>query len=216
MSPKEVSFYWLSSPPEEGECSHDGAGLDEGELGIAQLDSDGAGAGASAGLGAAGLGAAFLAEAFFALAFLADFLGAAFFADFLAFFADFFADFLADFLTAFLADLFFAAITFLLLAFLPFFFLPLAIVILLLSRVYRALEVVCFHVTPIDQFDSGRGPPVAQSRSSIVCTTGTDVPPAICTMHPILPAAIMSGLTIAMLATFRSRNLFAMSGWRML
>ena len=56
MSPKEVSFYWLSSPPEEGECSHDGAGLDEGELGIAQLDSDGAGVGASAGLGAAGLG----------------------------------------------------------------------------------------------------------------------------------------------------------------
>ena len=27
----------------------------------------------------------------------------------------------------------------------------------------------------------------------MVCTTGTDVPPAICTMHPILPAAIMSG-----------------------
>ena len=178
---------------------------------MAQLDSDGAGAGASAGLGAAFLGAAFLAPAF-----LADFLGAAFFADFLAFFADFFADFLADFLTDFLADfladLFFAAITFLLLAFLPFFFLPLAIVILLLSRVYRALKVVCFHATPIDQFDSGRGPPVAQSRSSIVCTTGTDVPLAICTMHPILPAAIISGLTIAILATLRSRNLFAMSG----
>src|SRR5271154_559565 len=69
---------------------------------------------------------------------------------------------------------------------------------------------------PIDQFSPGRGPPVAQSRSSIVCTTGTDVPPAICTMHPILPAAIMSGLTIAMLATLRSRSLFAMSGWRML
>jgi hypothetical protein len=68
----------------------------------------------------------------------------------------------------------------------------------------------------IDQFDPGRGPPVAQSRSSIVCTTGTDVPPAICIMHPILPAAIMSGLTVAMLASFRSRNLVAMSGWRML
>src|ERR1700722_12574025 len=69
---------------------------------------------------------------------------------------------------------------------------------------------------PIDQFNPGRGPPVAQSRSSIVCTTGTDVPPAICTMHPMLPAAIMSGLTVAMLATFRSRNLLAISGWRML
>src|SRR5262249_44461926 len=68
----------------------------------------------------------------------------------------------------------------------------------------------------IDQFDGGRGPPVAQSRSSIVCTTGTDVPPAICTMHPILPAAIMSGLTLAMLAILRSRNLVAMSGWRRL
>src|SRR3979490_2410677 len=31
-------------------------------------------------------------------------------------------------------------------------------------------------------------------------------------MHPILPAAIMSGLTIAILATFRSRNRLAMSG----
>src|SRR4029077_11442349 len=74
---------------------------------------------------------------------------------------------------------------------------------------------------PINQFNPGPvnpgfGPPVAQSRSSIVCTTGTDVPPAICTMHPILPAAIMSGLTVAILAIFRSRNLLAMSGWRML
>lgn len=32
------------------------------------------------------------------------------------------------------------------------------------------------------------------------------MPPAICTMHPILTAAIMSGLAIAMLPTFRSRN----------
>ena len=68
----------------------------------------------------------------------------------------------------------------------------------------------------VDQFGPGRGPPVAQSRSSIVCTTGTDVPPAICTMQPILPAAIISGSTFAILATLRSRNLFAMSGWRML
>jgi hypothetical protein len=97
-------------------------------------------------LGAAGLaGAARFAEAFFAV--LADFFGAAFladfFADFLAFFADFFADFLADFFADFLADFFFAVRSFLLfLAFLPFFFLPLAIVVLLLrlSRVYRALK----------------------------------------------------------------------------
>jgi len=82
------------------------------------------------------MGAAFLAAffAFLGAAFLADF-----FADFLAFFADFFADFLADFL----ADFFFAVRSFLLfLAFLPFFFLPLAIMVLLLplSRVYRALK----------------------------------------------------------------------------
>jgi hypothetical protein len=228
------------------ECPHDGAGLGAAGLGEAQLGAAGAGAGAgaglgagagfgaaigAAGLGAAGLGAAalgaaalgaaafFLAPAFLALAFLADFFGAAaldfladFFATFLAFFADFFEDFFAVF--------FFAATSFLLfLAFLPFFFLPLAIVVLLLPliHIYRAFQVVRLKRRgPIDQFNPGRGPPVAQSRSSIVCTTGTDVPPAICTMHPILPAAIMSGLTIAMLATFRSRNRFAMSGWRML
>src|SRR5262249_41482872 len=174
-------------------------------------EGSGAGAGASAGSGAA-----FLAGAFLAAAFFADFFGAAFFADFLAF-ADFFADFLADFLADFfdfLAYFFFSASVLLLLAFLPFFFLPLAIVILLLSRVYRALSLIPHK--PVDQIGSGRGPPVAQSRSSIVCTTGTDVPPAICTMHPILPAAIISGLTIAILAIFRSRNLLAMSGWRML
>jgi hypothetical protein len=147
---------------------------------------------------AAGLGAAFFAGAFLALAFLADFFGAAaffadFFADFLAdFFADFFADFLAffadflaDFFEDFLADFFFAATTFLVfLAFLPFFFLALAIVILLLPpiNVYRAfkssaskpltpsprLKVIASKTGPIDQFNPGRGPPVAQSRSSTV------------------------------------------------
>jgi hypothetical protein len=190
-------------------------------LGVAQLgDGAGAGAGVGAAIGAAGFaagagfffGALFFAATFFfgAAAFLADF-----FADFLAFFADFFDVFLADFF----ADFFFAATTFFFLAFLDFFFFPLAIVVLLLppNNVYRAsLSRPAYRARPIDQFDPGRGPPVAQSRSSIVCTTGTDVPPAICTMHPILPAAIMSGSTIAMLATFRSRNLFAMSGWRML
>jgi len=233
---------WPSECPHDG-AGLGAAGLGEAQLGAGAGAGAGAGLGAgagfgaaigaglgAAGLGAAGLGAAdlgaaafFLAALFLALAFLADFFGAAaldFLADFLAFLA-FFADFFEDFFAAF----FFAATSFLLfLAFLPFFFLPLAIVVLLLPliHVYRAFQVVRLKRRgPIDQFNPGPfnlgfGPPVAQSRSSIVCTTGTDVPPAICTMHPILPAAIMSGLTIAMLATFRSRNRFAMSGWRML
>ena len=37
------------------------------------------------------------------------------------------------------------------------------------------------------------GPPVAQSSSSTVCTTGIAVPDAICVMQPILPVAIRSG-----------------------
>ena len=197
---------------------------------MAQLGA-GAGDGVAAGAGAA-FGARFAADFFFAgdfpaLAFLADFLPA-FLADFfgaaaLDFLADLVADlaFFADFLEDFFAD-FFLAITELFLpflAFLPaFFFLPLAIVILLLSpiNVHRAFKSPASRERLINQVDPGLGPPVAQSRSSIVCTTGTDVPPAICTMHPMLPAAIMSGLTVAMFATFRSRNLFAMSGWRML
>jgi hypothetical protein len=147
------------------------------------------------------LGAAFfLTGLFFALAFFADFLAdfladffgtdffadflAAFFADFLAFFADFLADFFEDFFADFFADFFFAVRSFFLffLSFLPFlFFLPLAIVNLLLPpiNVYQAFQVVRFRTGPIDQSNPGRGPPVAQSRSSIVCTTGTDVPPAI-------------------------------------
>jgi hypothetical protein len=160
------------------------AGLGAAGLGVAGFGAAGLGI-AAAGLATAGLaaGAAFFAALFLARAFLADFFGAAafdfladFFADFLAFFADFFEDFLADF--------FFAVRTFFLffLLFLPpFFFLPLAIMILLLplTNVHRAFQVVRLHAGPIDQFNPGRGPPVAQSRSSIVCTTGTDVPPAI-------------------------------------
>ena len=177
---------------------------------------------------ATALGAALLATRFLAVAFLADFLadffGAALdfladLADFLAFFAAFLADFFVVFFEIFLADFFFAVRAFFLL-FLPFlFFFPLAIVILLLPliHVYRASDLsFAFRAGSIDPIHAGLEPPVAQSRSSTVCTTGTDVPPAICTMHPILPAAIMSGPTIAILATFRSRNRFAMSGWRML
>jgi hypothetical protein len=202
-SPLEDDGFDEVSPPE---CPHDGAGLDAAGLGAAQLGAagggvgaglgTGAGAGLGAAIGAAGLGAGgfgagglatgaafFFAAAFLALAFLADFFGAAafdfladFFADLLAFFADFFEDFFADF---------FLAVTALFLAFLAFLlfllFFPLAIVILLLSpiNVYRAFQVVRLKRGPIDQFNPGRGPPVAQSRSSIVCTTGTDVPPAI-------------------------------------
>jgi hypothetical protein len=145
----KMSFYWPSSPPENGEldeCCHEGV-CAAGE-GVAQLEAEGsdAGAGASAGLAAALLAGAFLEAAFFA-----DFFGAAFFADFPAFdfFADFLADFLTDFLADFLADFFFAASVFLPLAFLPFFFLPLAIVILLLGRIYRALKIVCFRTRPV-------------------------------------------------------------------
>ena len=197
------SAYLLSSSPLEDdgldevslpECPHDGAeGVEAAGLGAAQLGAAGAGAGAGLGAGGLAAGAAFFfaGAAFLALAFLADFFGAAafdfladFFADFLAFFADFFADFFEDFFEDFFADFFFAVRSFFLffLTFLPpFFFLPLAIVILLLPpiNVCRAFQVVRFHAGPIDQFNPGRGPPVAQSRSSIVCTTGTDVPPAI-------------------------------------
>src|SRR5262249_334138 len=124
---------------------------------------------------------------------------------FFAFFADFFAYFLA-------AKSFF-------LAFLPFFFFALAIMILLFAADPCPSGVqVPPHLShgAFDQFSPGCGPPVAQSRSSIVCTTGTDGAAASCIMHPMLPGAIMSGLTLAMLASFRSRNLVAMSGWRRL
>jgi hypothetical protein len=188
------------------ECPHDGAGLAAAGLGAAQLGAAGggvaaglgAGAGLGADIGAAGLGAGglaagaafFFAAVFLAPAFLADFFGAAafdfladFFADFLAFFADFFADFLADFFEDFFADFFFIRLFLAFLAFLLFLlFFALAILILLLPpiNVYRAFQVVRLSSAgPIDQFNPGRGPPVAQSRSSIVCTTGTDVPPAI-------------------------------------
>jgi hypothetical protein len=162
------------------------------ESGMAQLGTgtEAAGFGATrldALLFAGALRLAAVLAADFPLDFRADFFGDFFedvFADFLDdFFADFFADFLADFFDDFFAvfffadvltdfffadlfaDFFFAATAFLpFLAFAPVFFLDfLAIVILLLPPIIHP----------------GRGPPVAQSRSSIVWTTGTDVPPAI-------------------------------------
>ena len=62
----------------------------------------------------------------------------------------------------------------------------------------------------------GSGPPVAQSISSTVWTTGIDVPAAICVIQPMLPAAITSGLTFSIFATLRLRSRSASSGWRML
>src|SRR5262245_40563292 len=70
--------------------------------------------------------------------------------------------------------------------------------------------------TPLPVSASGAGPPVAQSISSTVWTTGITVPAAICVMQPILPAAITSGASFWIFATLRSRNLLASSGWRML
>src|SRR5262249_28071332 len=169
-----------------------------------------AGAGAGAG---AGLGAGFF---FGALFFGALFFAAAFF----AFFTDFFAAFLADFFAPFFffaATYFFAFFAFLPFAFFFAFFAILIILLLPPISDYRTSRISLSAVPSAQsQFSAGRGPPVAQSRSSIVCTTGTDVPPAICTMQPILPAAITSGPTLAILATLRSRNLPASSGWRML
>ena len=164
--------------------------------------------------------AVFFGAAVFGTAFLANFL-ADFFAAFAAgFFADFFAGAFTDFLAVFFLAVFvFAVFLFAVFFFVVFFFdvtafvvfllfafllfAPLLLAFLPLAIVLSLLVVKC----PLRaQFNPGRGPPVAQSRSSTVCTTGTDVPLAICTMHPILPAAIMSGFTDAMLATFRSRN----------
>ena len=46
--------------------------------------------------------------------------------------------------------------------------------------------------------------------------TGTVVPDAICVMQPMLPAAMISGSVVVMLAILRSRSLPAISGCRML
>ena len=58
----------------------------------------------------------------------------------------------------------------------------------------------------------GRGPPVAQSNSSTVCTIGMPLADPICIMQPILPAAIISGFFASILRTFRSRNSLEISG----
>ena len=59
---------------------------------------------------------------------------------------------------------------------------------------------------------AGRGPPVAQSTSSTVWTTGTAIAPAICTMQPMLPAATTSGRVVSMFAALRRFSWSAISG----
>src|SRR3984957_70317 len=58
----------------------------------------------------------------------------------------------------------------------------------------------------------GIGPPVAQSNSSTVCTIGAWAKRPICTMQPRLPAAMMSGSTLAICAALRSPSAVAISG----
>ena len=58
----------------------------------------------------------------------------------------------------------------------------------------------------------GFGPPVAQSSSSTVWTTGTPVPDPICSMQPIFPAAITCGPAASSVATFRRFNSPLISG----
>src|SRR5215470_4475594 len=102
----------------------------------------------------------------------------------------------------------------------------------LLSLRFRLLRLLC-HVRPPDRCGQwsnphagtgvnvpcnagGTRPPVAQSISSTVWTIGITVPVAICLMHPTLPAAITSGSIFSIFPTLRARNIFAMSGCRML
>lgn len=65
---------------------------------------------------------------------------------------------------------------------------------------------------PVRSIAAGADPPVAQSASSIGCTTGIEVPAAICIMQPRLPAAITSGSVFSIFVILRSRNRFANSG----
>ena len=59
---------------------------------------------------------------------------------------------------------------------------------------------------------AGRGPPVAQSTNSTVCTIGTSVPDPIWIMQPILPAAMMSGRVASNVCTLRAFNCPEISG----
>ena len=58
----------------------------------------------------------------------------------------------------------------------------------------------------------GFGPPVAQSKSSTVCTIGSDVPEPICIMQPMLPAAMRSGDLASSVRTLRAFNWAEISG----
>src|ERR1700730_6559129 len=145
------------------------------------------GAGAGAGFGAAGFlgAAAFFGAATRAFAFLADFFATARFA-FLRAGAAFFA----------------------LLPFLVFDFAFFAFLAIINSRrcgsdfgtystLYSHLATTVSPAAAVTFFPAsacGAHPPVAQSISSTLWTTGSAVPAAICAMQPIFPAAITSGL----------------------
>src|SRR6185437_17090039 len=62
----------------------------------------------------------------------------------------------------------------------------------------------------------GFGPPVAQSSSSTVCTTGSRLARAICSMQPTLPAATRAAPVLSILATLRCCSRVAISGCSML
>jgi hypothetical protein len=170
-------------------------------------DQDGAGAGAAgAGAGAAGFGAAFFRSA--------AFFGAAFAADFFDFFAP-----------AFFALLFFTEDFFFFRAGAAFLLLFAFLVFALDFRFFAIINLPMVLANPNTHTDTaanlacsagGTLPPVAQSISSTGWTTGITVPAAICVMQPTLPAAITSGFIFSIFPTLRSRNLFAMSGCRML
>ena len=62
----------------------------------------------------------------------------------------------------------------------------------------------------------GRGPPLAQSSSSTIWTTGRSVPAPICIMQPILPAAITWGAFASSVWTLRRLRSALISGCRRL
>src|SRR3546814_15568196 len=58
----------------------------------------------------------------------------------------------------------------------------------------------------------GFGPPVAQSSSSTVCSTGVPAPDAIWVMQPTLPVATATAAVRSMFAPLRSRRRVAPAG----
>src|SRR5690606_6053889 len=63
---------------------------------------------------------------------------------------------------------------------------------------------------------AGSGPPVAQSRSSTVCTTGSALKRAIWVMQPRLPAATPAAPVLSICAALRRPNVSAIAGCKRL